>query len=603
VAASALLRRRVIFYITRRLTVSPAPIESCRFFASTIKPPDISRIPFEGTESAASLENALAWLRHCALDHPQCGPCESQKLPSRVLNIKKDPIFLYETKNELARYACISHCWGPPSDSPMLRTLKTTIARHKEEVPWQLLPRSFQDAISFARRLGLAWIWIDSLCIIQDDPLDWKKEAAQMASIYQNAYVTLGATKSSHSNGGLFNRKGERIQDSIKSPLKLVVNGHKAAIYAGAYMDHVTQYPRPMEHTEKSPFPLLERAWVYQERLLSPRFLHFAPYELNWECRESFKCECGGTVNYASDPKTKIRSQLSAYRVGSEEVDRLSLWRWLVGEYSRLSITYGKDVFPALAGLAQRWNLHGTDQYLAGLWRSSFVHDLLWKTEDWRVEAERPFPWRAPTWSCASVFHAPISYPAQLSIKHVHADIVEVNCIPTGLDRKGEISSAYLVLSAKYLPGAAFYLDKSKDSMLESKVLFSHFRCILSIKTKDGMYSPHPGFTPDIPTREKLPPSPVKVIMIADMERSGQISRAFLVLKEREDESDTYERFGMLTLESGRNIGCIEAYGEASRQVGGDVSLQEGAKEIGSKMTEGFFREFEEQPMRTFKIL
>lgn len=585
------------------MTFSPAPIESCQFFASSIELPHISRVPFEGTKSDASLENALAWLRHCTSDHSECGSGESQKLPSRVLNIKKDPVFLYETRKEIARYACLSHCWGPPGNSPMLRTLKDTITGFKEEVPWQLLPQNFQDAISFARRLGLSWIWIDSLCIIQDDPLDWKNEAAQMASIYQNAYVTLGATRSSYSNGGLFNRKGERAQNAIESPLKLIVDGNEAAIYAGAPMQHVNQYPRPMEEIEKSPFPLLERAWVYQERLLSPRFLHFGPYELSWECKESFKCECGSAVNYSFNQVTKIRSQLSMHSLRSEEVHRSSLWRELAMKYSSLSITYGKDIFPALAGLAQRWNSNGTDEYLAGLWRSSFIHDLIWKTDDWRVEAERPCPWRAPTWSWASVIHSPITYPVWPSIKSIHANIVEVNCTPTGPDRYGEISSADLVLSAKYLPGGIFYLDKAKDSMLESKILFSHFRCILTIKTKDKMYSPHPGFSPDIPTREKLPPSPVKVIMIADVENDGLISRVFLVLKEREGDSDTYERVGMLTLELGRDIGCFEAYVEASRQVCEAADVQERAVVISSKMTEDLFREFEEQPMRTFKIL
>ena len=421
-----------------------------------------------------------------------------------------------------------------------------------------------------------------------------------MASIYQNAYVTLGATRSSDCNGGLFNRKGERTYDSVESPLRLVVDGQEEVVYSGVPMKHVPQYPRPMDHTERSPFPLLERAWVYQERLLSPRFLHFTPYELSWECRESFACECGGAVHFPFDKETTIRSQLSTHDPGSKEVDRASLWRWVVGKYSNLSITYGKDIFPALAGLAQRWNFPGTDQYLAGLWRSSLIADLQWSTDDWRIEAERPLSWRAPTWSWASIAHAPVGYPTNLSVKHVHADVVDVNCIPTGPDRNGEISSASLVLSAKYLPGGVFYIDKAKNSMLESKVLYSHFRCILSIKTKSGTYTPTPGFSPDIPTREKIPPSRVQVVRLADMELTGGISRVFLVLKERED--GMYERFGMLNLELGRDAGCMEAYSEANRPFNGDEGFQERLREINSRMTERLLQEMEERPTRTFII-
>lgn len=542
-------------------------------------------------------------MRHCTLNHPQCGRGEGQRLPSRVLNIEKNRVFLYERKkNELARYACLSHRWGPPGDASMLCTLKDTIACHKDEIPWQLLPRNFQDAISFARQLGLSWIWIDSLCIIQDDPLDWIKEAGQMASIYQNAYVTLGATRASCSSKGLFNREAERIRSSIETELRLQADGHEATIYIGAPMSHVPQYPRPMESHEDSPFPLLGRAWVYQERLLSARFLHFAPHELNWECRESFECECG---NYIFDPDakdSKIRSHLSDQSLASNDGERHSIWRWLVGRYSNLNITYGKDVFPALAGLAQRWEVHGTDEYLAGLWRSSFIHGLLWSTDDWKIEGERPFPWRAPTWSWASVIKTPISYGHGFSTAQVHADIVDVKCLSAGPDMKGEISSAHLILSAKHLRGGVFYLDKSENGEVESKVLFSHFRCVLSIKTKDGLYSPSPGFSPDIPTCTKLPPSAVKVLMIADMKSNGgTVDRVFLVLKKLDGDPDTYERLGTIRLNM--NQFCIEALGEAIDLVGPDLNPREKVKEASYKMTRDLFREFEEQPMQSFRIV
>lgn len=448
-----------------------------------------------------------------------------------------------------------------------------------------------------------------------------------MASIYQNAYITLGATKASHANGGLFNSPKIRILNAVKTPLNLVLSGHETVIYAGAELDHVDLYPRPMETVERSPFPLLDRAWVYQERLLSRRFLHFAPYELNWECRERTQCECGGIVDTPDDMNFQIRTRVvtnfisdsSRYpthfftgtgkkplmRSGSLaqiKAEGAGIWRWLIEHYTCLGITFSKDVFPALAGLAQRWDPTASDQYLAGLWKNSLIDDLLWETQDWRVEAQRPMPWRAPTWSWASVMHTPIGYAIRSPVAEKHVEIVEVTCTPTSTSQTGEISSARLVLSARSLPGAIFHLDKADGSQLESKFLFSHFRCILTIKTQTGFYSPHPGFSPDVPSKEKLSPYAVKVLMMADTLQDGSITRIFLVLKERKSEPQGYERVGLFKLNLNSSIGCIEAYAEAHSLAARQTEIHEAVEQPGRKITEALFKQFEQQSLREFKI-
>ena len=88
---------------------------------------------------------------------------------------------LYETEQELAHYTTLSHCWGKKH---IVTTTKATLEQRKLEVPWLLLSRTFQDAITITRELGIRYIWIDSLCIIQDDKEDWERVSAKMAEIY-----------------------------------------------------------------------------------------------------------------------------------------------------------------------------------------------------------------------------------------------------------------------------------------------------------------------------------------------------------------------------------------------------------------------------------
>ncbi|OCK81956.1 HET-domain-containing protein, partial [Lepidopterella palustris CBS 459.81] len=271
-------------------------------------------------------------------------------LPTRVLDLggETPSLNIYESRNELGRYGCLSHCWG--SSQPVI-TESSNLDRHKERVEWSALPKTFQDAISFARYLQIRFLWIDSLCIIQDNEADWQRESAKMASIYQNAYVVLAATRSSNADGGCFSKTHTEYQ----------------------------------AHEQ---FPLLTRAWTYQELLLGARIVHFAEHELVWECQESTRCQCGGV-------KTDV------YPL--ERYSRLAKrWRAIVEEYSKLKLTCEKDKLPALSGLARYMQQYRTDRYLAGLWEDELPISLLWRpTEPGRTY--RPSKYTAPSWSWASV--------------------------------------------------------------------------------------------------------------------------------------------------------------------------------------------------------
>ncbi|KAK1655008.1 heterokaryon incompatibility protein-domain-containing protein [Colletotrichum phormii] len=246
------------------------------------------------TASEATLKTVKQWLHGCTTDHPLCSKDDNVKLPSRVICIgtKASEVRLLKTNGNAGRYACLSHPWGK---RPLLRTLKKNLSQFTEEIQWSALPPTFRDAIDFTRRLGLKYIWIDSLCIIQDDPLDWQREAAKMADIYQNAFITLAASKAVDSSRGLYTSSLDPKHQAQALSLVNDVDDSKVMLHAYSELLHIDSF--------WSYFPITKRAWVFQERLLSGRVVHFAGSEVNWECRSKMMCECGEISTSTSLPE------------------------------------------------------------------------------------------------------------------------------------------------------------------------------------------------------------------------------------------------------------------------------------------------------------
>jgi hypothetical protein len=128
-------------------------------------------------------------------------------LPDRVIDVGSyngDQIALLETFNspKLGRYIALSHCWG--GKVPECRTTKETLATRLAAIPFNSFPKIFRDAITVARRLEVRCLWIDCVCIVQNDERDWQKQAAKMCDVYSQSYLTLAAAYSPDCDGGLF---------------------------------------------------------------------------------------------------------------------------------------------------------------------------------------------------------------------------------------------------------------------------------------------------------------------------------------------------------------------------------------------------------------
>ncbi|KAH7076852.1 heterokaryon incompatibility protein-domain-containing protein [Paraphoma chrysanthemicola] len=125
---------------------------------------------------------------------------EQQSLPTRVIDVGSgtNPPFLFITGGKVERYCTLSYCWGQCSTA--YNTTRDNLVAHEKELPIVSpelkMPKTYHDAIVITRHLGVRYLWIDAICIVQDDPEDWRAEAAKMKDIYQNSYCTIAATGS-----------------------------------------------------------------------------------------------------------------------------------------------------------------------------------------------------------------------------------------------------------------------------------------------------------------------------------------------------------------------------------------------------------------------
>lgn len=223
-------------------------------------------------------------LAECASSHPECFATRNNTgyLPTRLIAVSDsqgsalDP-FLVETDHagpiksyNNIRYIALSHCWGR---AQIITTRKENYRRHLASIPLQKISKTFHDTILVARTLGVHFIWIDSLRIIQDNHDDWAREASQMAGVYKNAWLTIAATGAVDGTRGLLiDRPGVEKAQAPRGEISVVFRraiDHSAFENRNSWQDEDTTL-----------LPLLERGWVLQEQLLSTRILHFTQQEL-----------------------------------------------------------------------------------------------------------------------------------------------------------------------------------------------------------------------------------------------------------------------------------------------------------------------------------
>jgi hypothetical protein len=469
------------------------------------------RLRERDSSSDVAVQRLRNWVSWCDDNHP-CSPAtvDDPPLPTRVLDLGKPgdelrTITLLESGGKHGRYVALSHCWGK---SPRTVLTSETIEDLKNPgIAISYLPKTFQDAVQITRKLRVRYLWIDSFCILQDSVTDWEEEATKMADVYTKSYITISASASTDSLAGCFpSRDATYIPPDLLSsgviterdPSKPVTRKYTEIKPPHRVFAELHFFPEWMPPSTangkrlyrigtfgKSFDPLYNahlstRAWTSQERLLSPRTIHFARGQMYWECRYNFIAEDGAlfqpsffstdllldTQNIEFEKHGMQGSGISLVEGDWPDTGQLSgRWRggWLahITDFCQRNLTNEQDKLPALSGIAKFIAQKTGDQYLAGLWKKHLLEDLHWRTYargENTVQAKygfeplvegvklcdvvRPKEYRAPTWSWASL-DSHILFNA-LSFKHIVAEVIECQTTPAGPDTYGKVSGGFL---------------------------------------------------------------------------------------------------------------------------------------------------------------
>ncbi|KAF2637378.1 HET-domain-containing protein [Massarina eburnea CBS 473.64] len=415
----------------------------------------------------SGLQTSRSMIGKCLAKHTICKHVKPHvkpaTLPKRVLDVMIDDpskaVKLHESEYdeneghyEFGEYLALSYVSGLGKNVP--QTTSKTLKAHQKGISWASLPRTFREAVLLTRSRGFRWLWIDALCIVQDDSVEKLTEALNMDEIFGNAFVTIAATLAIDTSRGLFPTRVKpfKIQATdIKGSLTQIYVREQPCHYsfkAPFNGTHMNDWETPFNYSKEAILhtPLMKRAWAYSERLLSSRVLHFTDSEMILECREEYQCECGRIDDSTYDSRTtdpvkqdfarivaeslsnneivdgdvrridSVTSQLAAVslvdfrqNISKNREEALQLWGYIVTEYTNRNLTYDADRLVAIGAVAKTLARPLGSGYVAGQWTCSTL-GLLWYTREGaqcRRATQSPGI-IVPSWSWASLEGSPI---------------------------------------------------------------------------------------------------------------------------------------------------------------------------------------------------
>ncbi|KAH7174219.1 uncharacterized protein B0J16DRAFT_388043 [Fusarium flagelliforme] len=316
-----------------------------------------------------------------------------RQMPTRLIYVgTKDTtsLRLIETKQEniTESYIALSHCWGKLSKEERFCTYIDNIQDLKKHIPFDKLPQTFKDAVTATRALKVQYLWIDSLCIIQEDPEDWKIEAAKMEDVFNSAYCTIAASSSTSSLDGFLGNRKDRAVIGIRT-----ANG---PLYLSEAIDDF--------HEDVEQGILNTRGWVFQERALSRRTIHFTSTQVYWECGHGVHCE---TLAHLRNRESELLgdSDFPSYGLQKYMDDSIRLVQHLYKAYSRLNLTNLADRSKAMLGLEKRLGRTFQSRAECGILSIYFERLLLWQRDQNLPLDEISYAndQEVPTWSWMSL--------------------------------------------------------------------------------------------------------------------------------------------------------------------------------------------------------
>jgi hypothetical protein len=359
----------------------------------------------------------LSWLGKCA-EHAECARPAPVRLPKRVIeipiNASEAPKLWTTDGNQYGQYVILSHCWGSLG---VTKLLNKPLIPFRDAIPLEQLPKTFEDAINITRRLGFRYLWIDALCISQDNTADWNEEAPKMASYYGQSALMIAATAAENSSKGILHNRHVPYSPIIGKDKKYCLR------------QKLLRWEWDIERSV-----LASRGWAAQERMLAPRIVHYTRRQMIWECAEDLKFEASGIKDTKTGSgqvdmhfsKSKLQPYVTRGLLAEASLSsgtpvvatsstadpgsalaqdtraRVRTWQQCVDEYAKRSLTVSSDKLHAISGVAAI--LNQDDQmghYMAGIWSKFLAVGLAWSRQ-WALLTSPP-AYRAPSWSWASV--------------------------------------------------------------------------------------------------------------------------------------------------------------------------------------------------------
>ncbi|KAK3384108.1 heterokaryon incompatibility protein-domain-containing protein [Lasiosphaeria ovina] len=394
-----------------------------------------------------NIKRITKWIEHCEIHHSNCngttflpnlGPYRGPKMLIDVGLHQKAKVQLIRTEGRVLRYAALSYCWGA-NQGGMIAT-NDTVKQMTKGVSSTLFSQTIQDAVTVVGKLGMRYLWVDALCIIQgqDQTAKWMDEIERMGHIYLNAHLTIAASSANAASQGFLSQKH---RSGIPVAFKVRKDSRcEGTIFFREWTRIVSSFDDEVRHG-----PLLRRAWVLQERILSRRILDFTSKQVYWSCAVSRQAEngqmdCEGAVEENTVIQC-LRTFPISFQAGEQQRKIVQAmffksWAELISQYSGLQLTYETDRLPALAGIADVASRIVPGRYLSGIWEADLSSGLLWKPRTLSYPARRTGVSSVPTWSWASVV-GPVEAFASFGIPGPFSLPPTIRLLSTGAHESG----------------------------------------------------------------------------------------------------------------------------------------------------------------------